>query len=53
MEIHFSTVSSGLNSLATVTIKDFIQLYYNHKEKAHPSDKCLTYISKLLGTLKF
>ena len=40
-----STVSSGLNSLAAVCLKDFIQPYYQLSEKRS------TNITKLLGNL--
>jgi sodium-coupled monocarboxylate transporter 8/12 len=44
-----STISSGLNSLATVCIKDFVQPFY----VKHPmSDKKTTNLSKLLGSMK-
>jgi sodium-coupled monocarboxylate transporter 8/12 len=43
-----STISSGLNSLATVCLKDFIQPFY----KTHPmSEQRATHISKILGTI--
>lgn len=40
-----STVSSGLNSLAAVCLKDFIQPYYQFSEKR------ATNITKILGRL--
>ena len=45
-----STVSSGLNSLATVCLKDFIQPFYKNNQL---SEKRLTNISKFLGKKSF
>lgn len=45
-----STVSSGLNSLATVCLKDFIQPFYKNNQL---SEKRLTNISKFLGKKNF
>ena len=45
-----STVSSGLNSLATVCLKDFIQPLYKNNQL---SEKRLTDISKFLGKKSF
>lgn len=44
-----STVSSGLNSLAAVCLKDFIQPLYGNKLL----DATSTNISKILGDTKF
>ncbi len=45
-----STVSSGLNSLAAVCLKDFIQPFYKNDQL---SEKRATNISKLLGKENF
>lgn len=43
-----STVSSGLNSLAAVCLKDFIVPYYEHKGTVL-TEKLATNISKFIG----
>ena len=45
-----STVSSGLNSLAAVCLKDFIQPFY---KESNMSERYATNISKLLGKIFF
>ena len=47
------TISSGLNSLATVCLKDFVQPLYYSRNKVNMSEHFSTNITKLIGKFYF
>ena len=51
--LYFSTVSSGVNSLAAVMLEDVIKMVYKKRTQGQLRDETSTQISKVLGRLQY